>query len=134
MTIVVDTSVIAAWVYQDEDNSPKANILMQKISNESVIVPRIFWYEVCNVLLKGERKQRIKSDELEDLIDNIRDLQFDTDEHQNENHILNLGRLYNLTGYDAAYLATAIEKNAMLATYDIALSKAMEKAGVTLFI
>ena len=134
MAIVLDASVVAAWVFQDEDNSPKADIIMGEISDYSVIVPRVFWYEICNTLLKGERNKRIEYKASDGVIDNLRQFRFITDKRQNEYQILKIGRQYNLTGYDAAYLVAAIDHNAMLATFDGPLSKATMKAGGSLFV
>lgn len=134
MDIVVDASVVAAWVLRDEDNHPKAHNVMEDISNYSVVVPRIFWYEICNTLLKGEKDNRVNCDVSDILIKKIRKLPFVTEKRQKESRIIKLGRQYNLTGYDAAYLVAAIDHNAMLATFDVRLSKATAKAGVKLFI
>ena len=35
MAIVLDASVVAAWVFQDEDNSPKADIIMGRLFSYS---------------------------------------------------------------------------------------------------
>jgi predicted nucleic acid-binding protein len=44
--------------------------------------------------------------------------------------VLDLGRLHNLTAYDATYLELAMRRSAVLATFDRKLAAAARAAGV----
>jgi len=54
--------------------------------------------------------------------------------HQSFSRILALGRAYNLSSYDAAYLELAIREGIPLAALDKNLLKAARKSGVGIYL
>jgi len=57
--IVVDTSVVMSWCFEDETN-PYADVTLDHLSKATAIVPAIWTLEVVNVLLMAERRKRLK--------------------------------------------------------------------------
>ena len=130
MAIVIDVSVAAAWCFPREEGSVAADAVAMQIIGEPGIVPRIFWYEIRNVLISAERSGRIERQGTERFLERIGELQFEIDGAHNEAQTLILARNHHLTVYDAAYLETALRHQAKLATLDTSLASAAATEGV----
>ena len=130
MAVVVDASVAAAWCLRDEEGSALADVVMDRLSDETGIVPGIFWHEMRNVLLVAERRGRIDSDASEHHVNRIRILPLVTDHDQDDARTLALARRHALSSYDAAYLETAKRRGATIATLDAKLATAAAAEGI----
>jgi predicted nucleic acid-binding protein len=130
MTFVMDASIAASWCFPDE-SSPTANRAFELISREAAFVPAHWWFELRNVLVVGERRQRIDAQQVGRFLELIADLPVEIDNSPNERLILTLARRHRLTFYDAAYLELALRHEA-LATLDDELLRAAEREGVAL--
>jgi predicted nucleic acid-binding protein len=98
----------------------------------SAIVPMLWFYEVGNGLLMANRRKRISLGQIDDFLRRLAALRIEVGQ-QTPSDLLKLpalARLYNLTSYDAAYLAIAIGSNFPIATTDSALRKAAAAANV----
>jgi len=60
--LVLDCSVAISWSFLDENNA-YADLVLAMISDTTAIVPAIFYWEITNTLLVGERRQRISFDD-----------------------------------------------------------------------
>ena len=120
---VVDASVAGAWYLPDESD-PLADTAALRLTSDSAIVPALFWFELRNVFLMGERRGRISEADTARFISNLARLPLTTDREPNENAIFHLARAHKLSIYDAAYLELAQRKGATLASLDNALTKA----------
>ena len=130
MTTVIDASVMAAFLLRDEENSRSARRIVERLDREELIVPRIFWYEVRNVLLKAKRENRIGQQDFEACLIQLTDEISPAEDGSNdEARTLDLALRYNLTVYDASYLETAIRHKAKLATFDrrLAIAASQER-------
>ena len=58
MAFVLDASITACWAFQDEDH-PDARLAFGRIRGEEAVVPGLWWFEVRNILVVNERRQRI---------------------------------------------------------------------------
>ena len=58
MLFVLDASVAACWVFEDEDHSYAAQALA-RIRTDEAHVPSLWWFEVRNTLLVNERRGRL---------------------------------------------------------------------------
>ena len=130
MRFVLDASVAITWAMRDEDH-PIADLAFLEIQSDSAIVPGIFWYEVWNILVVNERRNRIAP---VDSAQFLRDLEqfsivFDS---SSGTHLMDMSRKYKLSVYDVAYLSTAQNNRLPLATLDKALRNAALAAGVQL--
>ena len=126
MAIVIDASVMGAFLLRDEEHSGSARRIVERLDRDDLIVPRVFWYEIRNVLLKAKRNNRIGQKDFEacliQLADEISPVE---DVRNDESRTLDLAQRHNLSVYDASYLETAIRRKASLATFDRDLSDAV---------
>jgi predicted nucleic acid-binding protein len=84
----------------------------------------------------AQRRKRIRQNQVQEFLERLRTLPVDPTE-QTASEILTLPALaqrYQLTNYDAAYLALAAATNLPLATNDSALRRAAASAGVKIFL
>ena len=130
MAIVIDASIAIAWRLRDREGTPYADSAIGRGGLENVIVPDLFWHEVRNVLLGAERKGRIDAGTAEDHLKDLRQLSLQSDSDQGDGQIAALARRHGLSGYDAAYLETAIRREAELTTLDKRLAAVASKEGV----
>lgn len=132
---VLDCSVAMAWCFEDEADSYSEKILNAMSESES-IVSSLWFLEVANVLLMAERHKRITEADSLRFIELLRSLPITEDEEltlQTVGAIISVGREYNLTSYDAAYLELAMRQGLSLATRDKKLLAACRKCGIQVF-
>lgn len=123
MTLVIDSSAIVALALADED-AVYAESVLDHLAIEPAIVPMLFWYEIRNVMLQAERKQRIAQGDVDAFLSEFNRLAVHIDTHPDEASVMSLARMHRLTSYDASYLELAIRANATLATLDQRLKAA----------
>ncbi len=131
MAFVLDASISAVWALADE-TSPLAEVAERRLKNETALAPRIWWYEVRNLLIINERRQRITAADTAEFLELLASYPIRIDTVDDEQSIFRLARQYRLSFYDAAYLAVAQRNQLPLATLDKALATAAEAAGVPL--
>ena len=132
MPLVVDPSAIASLAFPDEDNGP-AIALIEAISVDLSVVPTLFWFEIRNIVLVGERRNRLAAHQSTLFLSNLGVLPFEIDHQPNEAIVLGLARQHQLTVYDASYLELAQRRGFPLATLDRALIRAAQASGVALW-
>lgn len=132
----MDTSITAAWCIPDEA-TPTTDLLLNRLREESAVVPVIWPLEITNVLLTAERRGRVMPAEIAPVFAFLADLPItiDTDglSHAFQS-VPALGRAHQLTSYDAAYLELAMRSGLPLATLDDDLARAANAVGVPLLI
>jgi predicted nucleic acid-binding protein len=134
MTLVVDSSVTMAWCFEDEV-TPFTEQLLNRTRREGAFVPAIWPLEVANVLLIAERRQRLSEADREAFMQLLRSLPIFIDGAAIDrafDEVFHLGRAYNLTSYDAAYLELSVRRQLPLATLDLRLRDAALALGVPL--
>jgi predicted nucleic acid-binding protein len=131
MPFVLDASISAAWALTDEFSS-LAETAENRLKTDYAVVPLIWWYEIRNLLVVSERRQRIAEIEsmaflrvLSAYPIRLEPLEADTD-------ILRIARLHRLSFYDAAYLALALRMRLPLATLNKNLASAAASEGISL--
>ena len=129
MPLVVDSSVAACWAMPDEF-SQAADRALDLLSGDTMLVPSVFWYEIRNVLLVNERRQRIPASHGRAALQKIDEIPRIEDLSPVSDDVLSLARRHGLTVYDAAYLELALRRAASLATLDTKLSSAAASEGV----
>jgi len=132
--IVLDASMALAWIFERENKkeAQHADCVLQKIKTEETLVPALWHIEISNGLLLGERRKIITEAQVIDYFSRLSHLPLMTDSvapSSVRNLVHSLGREYGLTTYDAIYLELSLRTNSALATFDIKLAAAMEKAG-----
>ncbi|MBN9983873.1 type II toxin-antitoxin system VapC family toxin [Rhizobium laguerreae] len=129
MPFVVDASVAAAWLLADEE-SRTAEEALSFLETEDALVPDLFWHEMRNILLTAERRKLISNDLLACLM-RLTSLPLRTVSSEDHLPILRLAGKYQLSAYDAAYLALAVAENVSLATLDAGLERAASAESLT---
>jgi len=123
MPFVLDASIAASWVLQDEDESA-ARAALQRIAGDEAIVPALFWFETRNILVVSERRGRVTEAVTRSFLQSLASLPILVDANPNEDRVLRLARRHKLSVYDAAYLELAQRRKVPLASLDAALVKA----------
>jgi predicted nucleic acid-binding protein len=132
VSLVLDVSVAAQWFLRDE-NDEGAGALLTQIASLGAYVPALFHWEIQSVLIGAERARRIDPADVDAALGALRDLPIVVDsagERVFSGSELHVARHYDLTPYDAAYLALAAGRHLPLATFDAALAHAASDRGV----
>lgn len=130
MPFVIDASVVAAWAL--DENSAIADAASRRLSEDPAVVPGLWWYELRNVLLIAERRQRLTQHRTTEFLSSVAQLAIDFDHLPDETAVFGLARRHRLTVYDAAYLELALRQALPLATLDVALIDAARTEKVRL--
>ncbi len=134
MSLVLDSSITLAWLFEDE-RTPAADEVLQRVVENGAVAPSLWRLEVANGLQTAVRRGRIDP-AFRDA--SIADLQALTVAVDPETHArawadtLELAARHGLTQYDAAYLELALRRRLPLATLDRELRAAAEVHGVEL--
>lgn len=128
---IVDASVLCAWALPDE-NSAIAEAAIINPQDSNAFTPDLIWHEARNVLMMARRRNRIDFNLVMEGFQKLRNLGIATYSISDETMILTLAERHNLTAYDAAYLALALETRLPLATLDKQLITAATQEGVPL--
>jgi predicted nucleic acid-binding protein len=128
---VVDASIVASWCFPDESH-PNAEAAFRRIADETALAPALLWFEFRNLLLMGERRNRLSESQVASSLRDVNELPIDVDIYPDESIVLRLARTYRLTVYDAVYLELAQRKELPLATLDKALINAAHAENVIL--
>lgn len=131
MAFVLDASVSAVWALADE-SSPIADMAEERLKSEVALVPRLWWYEVRNLLVVSERRQRLTAADTAIFLNLLSAYPIQIESTEDEQSILRMARQHQLSFYDAAYLALALHHGVPLATLDKPLRTAAVAAGVPL--
>jgi predicted nucleic acid-binding protein len=131
MAFVLDASVTAVWALLDE-SSLVADVAERRLKDEFAVVPRLWWYEVRNLLIVCERRNRITAEETAHFLRVLSAYPIRIEETEDEKSILQLARKHQLSFYDASYLAVAVRHRIALASLDKPLRAAAMAVGVPL--
>lgn len=134
MAFVVDNSVTMAWCFEDEA-TPYTESLLDRLQNEQAVVPAIWPLEMANVLLMGERRQRLTEAQTARFMELLTSLPITVDTgalSEDLGPILAIGRQHTLSAYDASYLELAMRQGLPLASQEAQLRGAAAVAGVPL--
>ena len=137
-SIVVDTSVVASWVFEDEQND-YADSVLDAVSSQgiSLIVPDLFLWEITNVCVSGIRRNRFDLTKAQEILANtIGNLPLEIRREYSLAHlpsILSDSSTYGLSAYDGLYLVLARDLNIPLATLDAQLIEVAPKEGIAVY-
>jgi len=129
---VLDASVAAAWLFEDE-KTPYSDRILDRLGDSRAIVPPLFIWEMANVALIAERSKRMKAEAAQEALASVFSLPIEIVDDNWElttPSLLRLARSYRLSSYDAAYLELALRKGLPLASQDSALMRAARAAGI----
>lgn len=132
---MLDASVTLAWFFDDECTA-YAESVEDALESVAVLVPSLWFLEVANALLTGERRRRTAVEKVRRFVALLRALPIMLDDQASSHafeEILALGRAHNLSAYDAAYLELALRRGVPLATQDERLKAAAKAVGVVVY-
>jgi predicted nucleic acid-binding protein len=130
----LDASIALAWCFDDEA-TPAADAVLDRLADEEAAAPALWRLEVANGLAMAERRGRLNVAGLIRFVALLQGLAVTIDAEGSERafrDLLDLARSERLTVYDAAYLELALRLGVPLASKDIKLRKAAEKLGLAL--
>ena len=129
--LVVDASVVVAWLFDDEDE-PRADGVLEQLIEDGALVPQLWHLETRNALLTAERRGRLSPEEVRERLDALKGLPITTDEEPGLQSAFDLARAHGLSLYDSVYLELAKREGAELATLDGPLGRTAIAEGVPL--
>ena len=118
----MDASIVVAWAF-DEVNAT-ASGARERMRREAAVAPALWWFEVRNALVQGERRGRFTELRTARFLRDISRLAITIDRAPSETGVLTLARRHRLTVYDAAYPELALREALPMATLDAALASA----------
>ncbi len=131
---VLDVSVTMSWCFEDESSDDTWRLL-DRLADDTALVPSIWAAEVANVLLVAERQKRLQRAQSRAFVARLLSLPIRVEEATPTRmlgDVLALGRDAGLAAYDAMYLDLAIRHDLPLATLDRALRVGARKNRVAL--
>lgn len=134
MPFVLDNSVAVAWGFEDE-NSAYADRTLELLDTNTAVAPAVWPLEVANAILMGERRGRLSAADTAQFMELLGGLPVAVEDAALSGAlgvVLDVGRGYGLTSYDASYLELAMRRGLPLATLDGRLADAATRAGVAL--
>jgi predicted nucleic acid-binding protein len=135
LNFVLDASVTLAWIFADESTALTNDLRQQLGSGSKAFVPPLWRWEIGNVLMAAERKNRITAAFASQHLSFLGMLPILIDAPCIEEAwsvSLLLARKHALTVYDAAYLGLSVRRGLPLASLDNPLREAAMKEGVQL--
>jgi predicted nucleic acid-binding protein len=134
MSLVIDSSVVVAWIYHHERDDYVDGIL-SRLAQETAWVPGIWRLEVANALQVGIRRGRIAISLRDAAFVDLGRLNILVDSGTAAfawTDTLKLADAHRLTTYDASYLELARRRKLPLATLDRDLNRAAAALGLAL--
>lgn len=133
--LVIDSSISIAWCFPDEQDHYSQAVL-GALTSERAFVPDLWYLEVANTLLVGERRKRSTQANTAAWLGFLSALPIAVDDETRAHAFgktLSLARDHNLSAHDAAYLELAMRRGLPLATLDDRLKAAARAVGVRLY-
>ncbi|MCD6673485.1 MAG: type II toxin-antitoxin system VapC family toxin [Burkholderiaceae bacterium] len=130
MPFVLDNSVVSGWYLRDQADDYSESIA-QRLLDDRAVVPVIWELELANVLRSACRRQRLHASSAQEILSRIAELPIDVDRIATPpSELLALSLRFDLSAYDASYLALALRLQLPVATRDDALRAAALASGV----
>ncbi len=126
---VVDASIAASWFLPDE-LSEESSLLMSDLNAAPGLAPTLFWFETRNLFVMSERRGRIGPGAALEMTRALRNLPIDDAGPGSDAAIVTLALKYQLSAYDASYLALARSASSALATADRKMAASARSEGI----
>jgi predicted nucleic acid-binding protein len=129
--VVLDASVALAWLLPDEQ-SAKAEAIIEAGSLGQLAAPSLILLEVSNALTQAKRRSRIDTALVKALLDQFGSLPLRLEPVSSDVMLRSstLAMQHDISVYDASYLDLATVRALPLATFDARLHDAAVSAGV----
>jgi predicted nucleic acid-binding protein len=130
MSLVLDASAALALALPDEE-APGA-LKDRLMAGDEVVVPSIFATEVANACVVAVLRKRMSPAQAHAALAMIEQLEPSVSAPRSLSALVDVALRFDVSAYDATYLATAMTRGADLATNDARLRLAAARAGVEL--
>ena len=133
---VLDASMALSWCFPDERSKASVSLLVS-LTDGAAAVPPLWFLEVSNALLVGERRKRLSGEETTEAMALLSQLPLHIDDRAGfplATSLLSIARRYNLSAYDAAYVELSQHLGLPLATLDRRLKKTARSMGIALAV
>ncbi len=134
MSLVLDSSVTLAWLYNDEGGEAVDSVFSRVVASRAW-VPALWRLEVANSLTVALRRGRVTAQFRDQSLSDLALLDIVADQETDNfawSATLRVADRHRLTLYDAAYLELAQRLDLPLATLDAELRQAAKVLGVPL--
>ena len=132
MTCVLDASMALSFVLADEFTA-KSKRTLATVARGGAIVPALWDFEVMNALRSAEKRGRLSAAALTNAIHGLERLPIERDHRVVDGlRLTAIAREFDVSVYDASFLALSLDVNLPLATLDQRLIAAARASGVTL--
>jgi predicted nucleic acid-binding protein len=133
MSFVLDASVTLTWLFPNQ-LKPYSHGVLESIKQNDTFVPPIWELEITNVALGAERNKRLDRADIMRFFETLEVSGILVKEiSMNKTSLFSFALLYQLSAYDACYLALASQLGLPLATLDKKIRAAALRAGVGIF-
>jgi predicted nucleic acid-binding protein len=132
VNLVLDASMAASWCFPDERTDLTQRLLNDLAGPEAAAAPRMWAYEIRNVVLRGVRQERLGHKDAEAFLESLTGLRIRLLDPPYE-AVFRTAVQFDLSFYDAAYLELAMREHLPLATLDKPLRRAARAANVTVY-
>ena len=130
---ILDCSVAVSWCFEEENDGYSLRVL-ESLSKNVAAVPSLWHYEICNVLLMGQKQKKFSQAVVSNFLNSLYQLPIEivtTSNHMQD--LILLSAKYGLTAYDGAYLDLALKLGLPVATLDKKLIAAIKNSGSKIF-
>ncbi len=127
--LVIDASVLAAWLLPDETGPDLAQM---EQDYRRFRAPSLLWAEFRNILIVQERRGRISLNDSDDAIRIFDRLGIEFDYAPVSRDVIALSRTHQLTVYDSLYLELAMRTQSTLGSLDKRLLRAAKSEGLNI--
>ncbi|MBK6854359.1 MAG: type II toxin-antitoxin system VapC family toxin [Burkholderiales bacterium] len=132
-SVVIDASFVLRYVLHTSAPRPHPQGLTL-LDDCELLVPSLWQAEVANALVQAERRALASPQRVGQALAAILALEPEVDaEPVDVARNVELARACGLSAYDALYLELAQRRRAALATYDVAMAQAAQRAGIRLY-
>lgn len=134
MSVVIDASLTLTW-YFDDETTPAAEAILDRVSETGAVVPGLWRLEVANAFQSALRRKRISPEYRDESLTELTQLPITIDADSETyawTTTLRLAERFGLTIYDATYLELAQRRSLPLATLDKELREAAAALNVPL--
>jgi predicted nucleic acid-binding protein len=130
--ILIDPSAVLAILFDYEEDAYATGVV-DHAARYGGVVPRLFWYEIKHVIIKGIRHNRTTRMRGDEQIYLLRGLIERTLVDPSDTAVLDTAERGQLSGYHAVYAALARQEGLALATLDRGLISAADVMGYALW-
>ena len=130
MPFVIDNSVVCGWFLASQ-STDYTEAIARRLLDDGAIAPGLWPLELANVLRTACKRGAMIASQAREVAEQIAVLPIAVNARPPTiQAVLSLALRYDLSSYDAAYLALALRLQMPIATQDAALAEAAMAAGV----